>query len=211
VNCKIQDTDRLETYVGRKVAPLGYAWVFPKGSESANVGLGVRGAPAKPYLDRFISRHPDMFRNSKIIEIQAAPVPIGGQIKNTVYENIMLCGDAAGQVIPLTGGGIHSSLAAGKIAGEVAGKAIASMDFNLDEYPAKYNQVWAKRFFNSLYALRMIERLNDNDLNRLPDILTGQDIVDLASGFNFDRVRRKLLKHPAFTKRLTKALLNGRD
>ena len=124
VNCRIEDASVLEAYVGQDVAPLGYAWVFPKNDETANVGLGVRGAPAKPYLDRFISNHPETFRNASIVEVQAAPVPVGGQIKKVAQEGVMVCGDAAGQVIPLTGGGIHTSIAAGKIAGELAGKAV---------------------------------------------------------------------------------------
>jgi digeranylgeranylglycerophospholipid reductase len=46
-DCKIGDESFLEFYLGNDVAPRGYLWVFPKGKGLANVGLGVRGKPAK--------------------------------------------------------------------------------------------------------------------------------------------------------------------
>jgi len=206
VNCRIGDASVLETYVGQDVAPLGYAWVFPKNEETANVGIGVRGAPAKPYLDRFISNHPETFRNASIVEVQAAPVPVGGQIKKVAQDGVMVCGDAAGQVIPLTGGGIHASIAAGKIAGELAGKAVTRGEVDPIEYPKRY-LYWSRRIDNSLLSLRLIEKLNDGELNKLAGILTGQDLLDLAGGLDIERVGKKLLKHPGFVNRLAEALM----
>lgn len=209
VNCRLEDCHVLETYVGHEVAPLGYAWIFPKSEKSANVGIGVRGAPAKPYLDRFIAAHPAKFDKAKVVEVQAAPVPVGGQISRVVDGGgVLLCGDAAGQVIPLTGGGIHTSIVAGKIAGEVAGRAAVQGDVNLEEYPRGY-AYWSRRIANSLISLRLIEKLEDSELNQLAEILTGEDIVDLASGFNVERVGKKLQSYPEFAARLGEALLGG--
>jgi 2,3-di-O-geranylgeranylglyceryl phosphate reductase (EC 1.3.99.-) len=39
-------------------------------------------------------------------------------------------GDAAGTVIPFTGAGIHSSLAAGIVAGKVAAEAVRDNDYS---------------------------------------------------------------------------------
>src|SRR5207249_7607297 len=95
---------------------LGYIWVFPKGNGDANVGIGVKGAGAKVLLDKFIENHPRAFGSAKIERTLAAPVPVGGEAESYVADNMMLCGDAASQVIPLTGAGIHNGLVAGKIA-----------------------------------------------------------------------------------------------
>ena len=35
------DQDAIDSHFGDRIAPGGYAWVFPKGVDSANVGLGV--------------------------------------------------------------------------------------------------------------------------------------------------------------------------
>ncbi|RLG91343.1 MAG: hypothetical protein DRO36_04455 [Candidatus Hecatellales archaeon] len=206
VNCRFEDPHALECYLGREVAPLGYVWVFPKTENVGNVGIGVRGAPAKPYLDKFIEKHPEKFGKAKIVEVQAAPVPVSGQIEKIVDGGVMVCGDAAGQVIPLTGGGIHSSIVAGKVAGEVAAEFLGGKTKSLEEYPKRYTY-WTKRIRDSLKALKVIEKLTDRELNQLADVLSGTDVVDLASGIDVRRVALKLLKHPYFALRITKSLL----
>src|SRR5437588_3474414 len=123
VNCQLEDEATLEIFIGHKKAPAGYIWIFPKGKGTANVGIGLKGSGAKLLLDKFIQDHPNVFNRSKIERSQAAPVPVGGEVEDYVTDNMLLCGDAAGQVIPLTGAGIHTSIVAGKIAGEVAGAA----------------------------------------------------------------------------------------
>jgi len=50
-------------YLGKKIAPGGYVWVFPKGNDVANVGIGILASLSKPglatsLLDKFISSHP---------------------------------------------------------------------------------------------------------------------------------------------------------
>jgi digeranylgeranylglycerophospholipid reductase len=97
VNCNLDDTQTTEFYLGEKVAPLGYVWIFPKGEKRANVGLGVRGTPAKPYLDKFINEHANIFSKAQIIGIEAAPVTISGLLDKIVDDNVMLIGEAAGQ------------------------------------------------------------------------------------------------------------------
>lgn len=208
VDCRFEDQHIVEVYLGNELAPLGYAWIFPKNKNTANVGIGVQKGSAKSYLDRFISSHPEKFENAKITSVQIAPVPIGGQIEKIVNGHVMVCGDAAGQVIPLTGGGIHSSIVAGKTAGEVAGEALSEGNISFQEYPKRYAP-WSKRMRNSLKALRLVEKFTDREMNQLAEIFTGQDIVDVANGLNTRKVGTKLLKHPYFALRLGKALLGG--
>jgi digeranylgeranylglycerophospholipid reductase len=210
-DCNLDNERVTRFYLGRKVAPMGYLWIFPKGRKLANVGVGVRGEPAKKYLDQFIETHVEEFRNSKVVKVEAAPIPISGQLDEIVSDNIMICGDAAGQVIPLTGGGIHSSIAAGKIAGEVAAEAVKENDASkarLMEYPNRFNSYWGERIRKSLKALRVMEKLSDDDLNQLANILTGKDVIDLANGLNVERVAMMLMKHPVFAMKIAKFLLS---
>jgi digeranylgeranylglycerophospholipid reductase len=210
VNCNLDDSHTTTFYLGSNVAPLGYVWVFPTGLKKANVGIGVRGSPAKPYLDRFIKEHPTIFSKAEIIGVEAAPVTIGGVLERIVDDNVMLVGEAAGQVIPFTGGGIHSSIAAGTMAGETAVKALEDENLSRDRlrmYADRYNEHWGKRIRDSLKALHVIERLKDDDLNSLIDILEPQDIINLANGSDIAAVARKLLRHPLFSLKIAKALL----
>jgi digeranylgeranylglycerophospholipid reductase len=208
VNCKIPERNMIRVYLGNEVAPLGYVWVFAKNEYMANVGIGVRGKPAKPYLDKFIARHPEFFGNAKVIKEGGGGVPVGGQVRELVKGNVVLCGDAAGQVIPITGGGIRSSMAAGSIAGEAVAHAIEAGDPSvLREYPVRYSEPWGSRISKSLKVLRVIETLPDDDLNVLGDLLSGEDIIDLANGLDVKRVAAKLMLHPMVAVRIASRLI----
>lgn len=210
--CKVDDESKLEIYVGHDKAPSGYVWVFPKGGDEANVGIGLKGANAKLMLDRFVAGHPRIFSEARVERSLAAPVPVGGEIDKYVVDNIMLCGDAAGQVIPLTGAGIHTSLVAGRIAGEVAGDAVRVGDFSdrrLSEYQKRFDGLFGRRIANSLKALESFERFSDDDFNIIADFLEGQDLLEMANGFNPTRAVNLLVRHPILAIKVAYQLLTS--
>jgi len=210
VNCKLEYPDSVRFYLGNETAPKGYAWIFPKGEKLTEVGIGVRGVPAKQYLDRFVKLFDKELRGGQIIDYRGGPVPIGGIIEENVVDGAILVGDAAGMVIPLTGAGIHSSVAAGLLAGEVASSASSEGDCSksrLEEFNKRYNKDWGNRISKSLKATRIIENLSDKELNLLQEILNADDILDLANGFEIRKVARKLISHPIFAVKLAKSLL----
>ena len=82
----------------------------------ANVGLGVRKKHEKPaveYLKDFIASDPRL-RGSKIIKTSGGICPVSGTINKYIMDGLMLAGDSAGMLIPMTGAGIHSGIAAVK-------------------------------------------------------------------------------------------------
>ncbi len=211
-NCKIQDESKLHIYVGHQKAPSGYIWIFPKGHGEANVGIGVKGSNAKQLLDNFIQDHLGMFSDAIIQKSLAAPVPVGGEVSRYVQDNMMLCGDAAGQVIPLTGAGIHTGIAAGKIAGEVAAKAVAEGNFSasrLNEYQERFDAYFGNRISNSLKALESFEKFSDDDLNIITEYLEGQDLVDMANGYSPTRAISLLVRHPLLAMKVAYQLLTS--
>jgi len=210
VNIKLTDPDIAKFFVGNNVAPKGYAWIFPRVDRTAEVGIGVRGAPAKPYLDRFIKMHSDEFRDAQIIDYRGAPVPIGGMIKNNVGDGFILIGDAAGTVIPLTGAGIHASGVAGLIAGKVAAQAVLegnNTKEKLSEFNRLYEEPWGTRIRKSLKVMRVLEKMSDEELNQLAEVITEGDIINLASGVKLSEVAKRLLKHPGVALKLARALI----
>ena len=108
-------------------APGGYVWIFPKGDDIANVGLAIlphkAEKTAKEYLDDFVAKSPYL-KNAQAVELNVGGDPVGGMTKKLYDDNIMVVGDAAGQVNPLTGGGIISGMTGGMCAGQVAAQAI---------------------------------------------------------------------------------------
>jgi digeranylgeranylglycerophospholipid reductase len=129
---KMEEPDCIEFHFG-SVSPGGYAWIFPKGDDIANVGLGV----LTTMTDKSAYQHLlDFVRNNKATE-HAQPVelniggdPVGGLLKKMVTDNVMVTGDAAGMVNPLTGGGIISGMTGGRLAGKLAAEAVAEGDFS---------------------------------------------------------------------------------
>lgn len=136
--------NRIEYYVGDEVAPGGYAWVFPKGDGMANVGLGVQAdladKPALTHLNRFIASQPHLASGSPVTLI-AGGVSVAMPPPRLVTDGLMLVGDAARQVDPLTGGGITNGMTAGRLAAKVAAQAIAEGDTSATALAA-YETAW---------------------------------------------------------------------
>jgi digeranylgeranylglycerophospholipid reductase len=84
-------------------------YLFPKGGDCANVGVGIGGDVsgekhrAIDYLKAFVrSRFPD----GKTVAEMYGAVPLSGPLNESVAEGVILVGDATRQVNALTGGGI---------------------------------------------------------------------------------------------------------
>jgi len=131
-------------YLGNKVAPEGYLWVFPKGERSANVGIGISGKKsgpghrAKDYLDAFVKQ---TFPKGKTIEHIVGGVSVCRPLECTVANGLLIAGDAARVVDPLTGGGIYNAMYTGKLAAETAAEAISKGDTSKKALMA-YDTTW---------------------------------------------------------------------
>ena len=171
-------------YLGREIAPGGYAWIFPKGDGSANVGIGVMPKfaqkPAKYYLDAFIER---IGLEGEIVEFVAGAVPVYGEIETAVTDNIMLAGDAAYHADPITGGGIANALAAGYYAGKVASEAVRAGDFSA-KFLKKYDELWKADFGKKLRRNKKLQekfiQMDDETLNKLARSIAGKNLKEMS-------------------------------
>ncbi|MCX9083974.1 MAG: NAD(P)/FAD-dependent oxidoreductase [Candidatus Methanoperedens sp.] len=159
-------------FMGEKYTPGGYVWIFPKGPNSANVGLGILGSKCgkvRPIslLENFMKTN---MPEGKVIEIVVGGVPVGGPIERTVADGLILVGDAARQSDPLTGGGIINAMDAGKIAAEVCIKAKEKGDYTirtLNEYEHRWRATIGKQLIRSLKVKNLLVKLSDEQLNQL--------------------------------------------
>ncbi len=120
------DADTCDFFFSNDFAPGGYAWAFPKGERTANVGLGVsakftRNRTPEDYFFQFLERY---FPRASVSAQTLGGVPADRTLKTIVADGFMIVGDAAHQANPISGGGIVSGMVAGKIAGEVAARAV---------------------------------------------------------------------------------------
>ncbi|MDI6916233.1 MAG: NAD(P)/FAD-dependent oxidoreductase [Thermoplasmatales archaeon] len=135
-----------EMYFG-SFAPGGYVWIFPKDKGFANIGIGINGGEgnkALDYLRNFIEKD-ERLKNGSIIEMNAGIVPVGGTISKMVSNGLIVAGDAARMVNPLTGGGMRFAFKAGEFAGRVASEAVKDNDFS-EKKLSEYEKLWNKEF-----------------------------------------------------------------
>lgn len=164
------DTSSCYFYFGENVAPGGYLWVFPKGKNTANIGLGIGGDKAKikspiRYLNEFIEAK---FSNISQLTKIAGGVPCAITHKEIVKNNVMLVGDAAQQVNPLSGGGIITGMLAGSIAGRIAAESIKKNNYSiLNDYPKEWYERKGKSH-ESYYKIKNgIYKFTDEKLNKI--------------------------------------------
>ncbi len=176
---QVETEGLLEIITGNEWAPGGYAWVFPKGHGYAEIGLGVTRTLAHQnaqwYLDQFMhnSFFKDRFKNSRILEIQGGGVPLAAPLVTQYAENLILVGDAARHVNPITGGGIHTAMASGKIAGEFLAEIIQNGIETNKENLKGYQDKWLEEMGNKMWKLYDVKHtiFNTKDINTRDNML----------------------------------------
>jgi len=138
------EQDTLYFYFGNDVAPQGYFWIFPKGNNLANIGLGVSGMAGKKksaqsFLNSFMEKQ---YPDAPVLTAIAGGVPSTVTLDKISAPGIALVGDAARQVNPLSGGGIASGMIGGSIAGRIAAESIK---LNKPEHLLSYDKEWNNR------------------------------------------------------------------
>ncbi|MBT5642017.1 hypothetical protein HOJ44_02765, partial [Candidatus Bathyarchaeota archaeon] len=137
--------------------------------------------------------------------------PSTGTLDKIVIDGMILVGDSAGMVIPLSGAGIHTAIVAGKIAGKVAAEAVAEGNVSAErllEYHRQFDAAWGKNLRDSKKMLTLADKLTDAEMNKVADMIRQEDILDLVNGRNVIRTIIGIaLRDPLFSlKFLTKLL-----
>ena len=119
------DPGYLHVFVDRALAPGYIGWVVP-GPRVSQVGLAVRH-PGKLRIDTFRRRVERLFDFSRArrVETRGGLIPVGGRVSRVVQDRVVLTGDAAGTVSPLTAGGIHRALELGPAVGRLIADSVA--------------------------------------------------------------------------------------
>jgi digeranylgeranylglycerophospholipid reductase len=209
-----------EFYLGKEIAPGGYVWVFPKGKGIANVGIGIlaslsESGMAKKLLDRFIENDPRL-KNGKPLRFIAGAVPVSNPVE-TVRDNLILVGDAARHVDPITGGGLTHCLEGGKIAGETIAKAIKTKNYTQDflsEYETQWKQAYGQKIKRNYLVKELLLDMDDNTFNKLAhslkdvkfdEISTYGLVKEVAKHLPISTKLKALIKHGEKIREIKKA------
>ena len=157
----------------------GYGWIFPVSPTRANVGVGFfqmglagRWAPdnAREVFDRWL-QIPSMQRLLAGAwqdgPVRGYPIRVDFATAPTYDERVILVGEAAGLVNPVTGEGIDYALESGKLAAEHLTAMFAAGDFSINRLRAYDAQLRAEyqRLFTLCDRLRLLY-LNAPVINR---------------------------------------------
>ncbi|MCL1922661.1 MAG: geranylgeranyl reductase family protein [Propionibacteriaceae bacterium] len=105
----------------------GYAWSFPLGDGTCNVGLGLPDANRFKHVDlrdsmtRWLAGldlHYEFTEAHQVGPIQGAALPMGFNRKPLYGQGLLLVGDAAGAINPFNGEGISYAMESGRFAAE---------------------------------------------------------------------------------------------
>lgn len=148
------DADKLHCFIDRRLAPGYIAWVLA-GVGAVQAGLARRAGSAEPsgwrpddamaaLLDK-IAPVIDL-RNVQPSSVRAGLIPCGGVVRPVAASRVLLVGDAAGMVSPVTAGGIHTALKHGLAAGNaVADFLRGKSDDPAGQFVRTYPKFRAKR------------------------------------------------------------------
>ena len=207
----------IELYFGNEIAERGYVWIFPKDEKKANVGIGIgghlmngdkngtSGADPKTLLDNFIQKNEQLKNASKLLDFGGV-ISVGAPIDEFVKDNIMVIGTAAKQVDPIHGGGIAMAMEAGILAANVVAKAHAKKDYSknaLYSYEKEWRETAGKSMEKRLLLRKVLEKLNDYDLNYIFNSITDQDLKKAMEGNFASPVAKILAGRPQLLKVLS--------
>ena len=213
-----------DIFVGKTIAPGFFAWVIPIGETTARIGLCIdkRFSPHPnplPFLKRILSEHPVIAKKYKFgtqskFTAGAIPIPMERQktVKTENGTGILLVGDAAAQVKPVTGGGVYYGMKCGKIAGEAAARACLERNMELlNGYEKRWQEeIGAEMAFGlKIHRLRCV--LSDKDFDRMCQALSKYDMIQrITNRGDMDYpsfVFRELIKNPGIIMLMAKNII----
>ncbi len=182
------DADYTDFYLSKAAAPSGYIWVFPKGEREANVGIGVTITEMKDrwdvrnYLDNWIKKHPGYAKGKSIQQITGG-VSVSKVRDKFTLPGLMLVGDAARLIDPITGGGIANAYVSGRYAADVTKDAIEKNDFSQEkmiEYEKLVKDKFQRKHLRNWIAKEKLGKLSDESLDKLVDIVSEVKMTDIS-------------------------------
>jgi digeranylgeranylglycerophospholipid reductase len=166
---EIQEVDEIEVYLGQRVAPGFFAWLVPTSDKTGLAGLLSR-KNAKAYLKEMLSTMAVQGRiKSNKVEITSRIIPLQ-PIRKTYGKRIVIIGSAAGQVKPLTGGGIYYGMLCADIAADTLHSALLKDDLsarNLASYENEWKRQLGDEIKTSLRARKLFERMSDKQIDKV--------------------------------------------
>jgi digeranylgeranylglycerophospholipid reductase len=193
-------------HLDQDIAPGGYAWVFPKGSSKANIGLGVQQKALdqrnkksenkfnlKALIDNYLNSNPAV-HNPKLSDDDhdsgnswgTWQVSVRRQNDCMVANGYLLVGDSAWMPKPLDAGGIGPAIIAATLAGKHAVNAIQRGDVSeagLWEYNKDFIDEYGYKTAGLEVFRRMLQGLSNDQINYgMKHFISRFDVEKITNG-----------------------------
>ena len=218
------DSDTWWLMVGQEYSPAGYAWIFPLGDNIVRIGVGV-GKPEsnvdptqrlKEIMEKKLGPI-EKLGKLKEIEFHYGLIPNDGLSRKTVFNNLILVGDSAGQANPLVLEGIRYAIKFGRVAGIVAADAIKSgVTDEKSLYP--YEKNWRNEIESKINSAGKVQDrwigLTDEEWDKELDIikeLKPEEFIDfIKADFGLSNMIKLATHHPKLAVRQLFNLVRGK-
>ncbi len=209
--------------VGQKYSPAGYAWIFPTGKNTVRIGVGVGKPeslvdPTERLKEMINSKMGPISKLGKItpIEFHYGLIPNEGLSRKTIYNNLILVGDSAGQANPLVLEGIRYAIRFGRVAGEVSAQAIKSGKTD-ESALLPYETTWRKEIESKIKSAGKVQDrwigLSDKQWDKELDIikeLKPEEFLDfIKADFGLSNMLKLATSHPKLVVRQLFGIVKG--
>ena len=182
---------KVEVIFDQEKYPGFFAWIIPSNEGKGKVGVAGKGINVAETLDIILKEKGQFSTIRKIF----APIWIKGPIEKFVEGKTVIIGDAAGQAKPTTAGGIFTSGMGGVYAGQAICKFLKTNEISdLQNYQKRWTERFGKEFEKQLLARKILERINNQTINKLFESITPEIIKEISEKDDFDFHTSSIIK-----------------
>ena len=182
---------KVEVIFDQEKYPGFFAWVIPSNEGKGKVGVAGKGINVSDTLNEILKEKGKYSTIRKIF----APIWIKGPIEKFVDGKTVIVGDAAGQAKPTTAGGIFTSGMGGVFAGQAISKFLKTNEIShLQEYQKRWTERFGKEFDKQLLARKILERVDNQTINKLFESITPEITNEISEKDDFDFHTSSIIK-----------------
>ena len=184
---RMEDQDTINIRIGTDVAPGLFSWEAPFG-DYTRVGLCATWSEGLPIDFMKVLLKRSGLEDCDIVRKYCGKVPLGRRHR-TYADNMMLIGDAASHVKPISAGGIYPAMMCMDPLCQTAEEALSSGDLSA-RFLSRYEKRWSKTVGKELdmaYKLRRLYvKFNNDDMNDIYPYMAKKSVNEALNTVDID-------------------------
>lgn len=184
---RYEEEDMINIRLGSEIAPGFFSWEIPFG-DSVRVGLCCSWDAGFPVNRMKTLLKVAGLEDAEVIRTYSGKIPLGGRPRS-YGEHVMLIGDAAGQVKPISGGGLFPAFKSASSLKETADDALGKGDFsagNLSAYEKRWKKAVGSELRNGYVLRKAYTRFKDEDLDRAYEAASKESVRRVLDEIDLD-------------------------